>query len=275
MTPLKVLAVHGIRCHARAKDIPGFAQVWHDTLQPQLAQPISVKMAYWYNSLEIPPAMGTNVGNNLTTQEQALAEQLLADFGGPPEGAQGPAGAIVNTLLGAILRHTNADRHYDLSFLQRLLREISRYFHPDHPDKRSAAKHVITDAIAQHKPDVVIAHSFGTVITHEALWTETLTQTPMPTIPLLITIGSPLAMPNAIISQLNPRHLSRPPMVTTWVNLRESGDYVTCAGPLSDHYQGITADETITIPGSFMPHEATHYLKHPRVADHIKEHSSQ
>ncbi|GLZ38743.1 hypothetical protein Acsp05_23670 [Actinokineospora sp. NBRC 105648] len=48
----------------------------------------------------------------------------------------------------------------------------------------------MVETIQAHQPDVVIAHSLGSVVAYEALWNSGAT------VDLLITLGSPLALPN-------------------------------------------------------------------------------
>lgn len=80
----------------------------------------------------------------------------------------------------------------------------------------------------KHRPQVVIVHSLGTVVTYEALHAH-----PELNVELLLTLGAPLAMPRAVFDRLNPHPTSssaplgaRPASLARWVNIADPGDPV-------------------------------------------------
>jgi hypothetical protein len=110
---------------------------------------------------------------------------------------------------------------------------------------------------------VIVAHSLGSVVTYETLWAHQEHD-----IDLLVTIGSPLAMPGIVSPRLHPAATSggTPPGVGRWVNVADVGDIVAIPRTgLRDHFAGVERDVTVVI-GQWDFHTATAYLRHPEVA---------
>lgn len=104
---------------------------------------------------------------------------------------------------------------------------------------------------------MVIAHSLGSVVTYETLWTR-----PHPPLELLITLGSPLAMPDIVYDRLapHPGQRGRPPGVQRWINITDPGDLIAIpAGAIRQRFTGLTTDLTNAI-AAFDFHRATNYL---------------
>ena len=80
---------------------------------------------------------------------------------------------------------------------------------------------------------------------------------------LLITLGSPLALPNAIFDRLQPRPAAgtglRPANVRRWVNISDHGDPVAILRPLKAYFPGVDLDLTESV-GLFDFHRAARYL---------------
>jgi hypothetical protein len=134
--------------------------------------------------------------------------------------------------------------------------EIGIYF--TDPDRRNLARGRVADSIADVQPRIVIAHSLGSVVTYEALWAHE-----HPPIDLLITLGSPLAMPHIVHDRLAPHDGSRrrPPGVRRWINIADPGDIIAIpVGGISAQFADVTSDLTNAI-GAFGFHRATGYLK--------------
>ncbi len=120
------------------------------------------------------------------------------------------------------------------------LDQVYRYFHE--PGIRQAARARLVDAIG---PDtrVVLAHSLGTVVAYEALCSLPDAQTRGLD---LITLGSPLGVPELIFDRLDPEpqellghRFGASPGVARWSNLSAPGDAVALVKsldrPLFDH----------------------------------------
>ncbi|THV39786.1 hypothetical protein [Glycomyces buryatensis] len=106
--------------------------------------------------------------------------------------------------------------------------------------------------------DIVIAHSLGSVVAYEALWHH------RTDLPLLITIGSPLAMP-MIFPHLTPEPVegkgAKPPGVRRWVNIADHGDVVASPpGGISERFKGVDLDVEDDIDAPFF-HDEVQYLQ--------------
>ncbi|MEU9607263.1 hypothetical protein [Streptomyces sp. NPDC048057] len=133
-------------------------------------------------------------------------------------------------------------------------------------DRRIRAR--IAEAI-DGRPAVVVAHSLGTVV---AL--ETLHETPSPT-PLLVTLGSPIALRTVVRPRLHPQPPSVPACVTRWHNHWDRDDIVAARPLLEDD---LLPSPTGVLPRSrrvdsdgFWVHSAETYLAHPDVAGPVAE----
>ena len=142
-------------------------------------------------------------------------------------------------------------------------REVHTYLsQPDSP-RRVSARQAVADAIEKHRPDVVVAHSLGSVVAYETLWAH-----PGPDIELLVTLGSPLAMPGVVLPRLIPDAVrgGRPPRIRQWVNLADIGDLVAVPRTgLRPHFQGVTEDIHVVI-GKWEFHRVGAYLRSAEVA---------
>ena len=83
----------------------------------------------------------------------------------------------------------------------------------------------------------MVAHSLGSVVTWETLWANP----DLEPIDLLITIGSPLALPHVVYQKLTPNptlggKAARPPQVRRWANLPDPGDLIAILRPLSAYF---------------------------------------
>jgi pimeloyl-ACP methyl ester carboxylesterase len=107
---------------------------------------------------------------------------------------------------------------------------------------------------------VVVAHSLGTLVAYEALHAH-----PELQVPLLLTLGSPLALPKAVFERLLPPPVSgrgsRPVGVHRWVNIADPGDPVAIPPRLARSFEGVDLDLTTTVHGGFGFHHAKNYLR--------------
>ncbi|MGH8909608.1 MAG: hypothetical protein ACRD0K_24740 [Egibacteraceae bacterium] len=121
--------------------------------------------------------------------------------------------------------------------------------------------------IAVHRPRIVIAHSLGSVVAYEALWAR-----PDPHVELLITLGSPLAMPDVVFDRLDPApnggRGARPPGVARWVNLADPGDLIAIPRPLTRRFARVDADDERSIH-AFAFHRVARYLACPATHAHL------
>ncbi|WP_223830973.1 serine peptidase [Streptomyces venezuelae] len=111
--------------------------------------------------------------------------------------------------------------------------EVHRYLHV--PEVRAAARSTVAESIRRVRPQVVLAHSLGSVVAYEALHAH-----PELTVDCLVTLGSPLGLPGGIFDHLVPAPIAdrgaRPAGVRYWVNLADTGDLVAIPHRLGDRF---------------------------------------
>jgi alpha-beta hydrolase superfamily lysophospholipase len=142
-----------------------------------------------------------------------------------------------------------------MRFIATFFQEVTRYF------TDQAARHEgvtgLADRLREWQPRILIAHSLGSVVAYEAMWTE-----PFPKVDLLITLGSPLAMPDIVFDRLadHPGPRQRPPGVGRWINVADLGDIIAIpAKGIGRNFERVAADLSDSIH-SFDFHRATNYL---------------
>jgi hypothetical protein len=114
------------------------------------------------------------------------------------------------------------------------LKQVHRYF--TYPGLRSEIRSAVADSIA-NDTKVVVAHSLGSVVAYEVLCAA-----PEPVSPglSLVTLGSPLGLPNLVFDRLQPEPRPRgggvrghwPGPVQAWTNIADEGDVVAAVEDL-------------------------------------------
>ncbi|MFG3319742.1 serine peptidase [Streptomyces sp. NPDC048171] len=205
---------------------------------------------------------------DLTGAEEKTVRELLAAQPAVP----GP-GRVPQGLLTAVLRDGIADLAESWAcpewlmewFMVRFAKEVAAY--QRRGPARDAVQQRLREALDRNRPDVLIAHSLGSVVAY-----ETLHQDGTPLLPLWVTVGSPLALPKAVFDRLNPSpeggRGSRPPRVARWANLADPGDPVAIpAKGVSRRFAGVDSDEQHVVHHGFKFHHAESYLKSACLAD--------
>lgn len=172
--------------------------------------------------------------------------------------------ATVEGRLAVPLRHAvsvAADR-FSLNgkltklFVAACFPEVARYLAAG--SARGQARDHVAATIADRRARVVIAHSLGAVVAYEALHA-----CPDLEIDLLVTLGSPLALPGAIFPRLQPPPRGgagpRPANVRRWVNISDYGDPITILRPFKTYFPGVDLD-LIESVGLFDFHRVGRYL---------------
>ena len=143
-------------------------------------------------------------------------------------------------------------------FVAVCFREVARYLAADDAPARARARDHVAATIADRRARVVIAHSLGTVVAYEALHAH-----PGLQIDLLVTLGSPLALPGAVFDRLHPPPRSgtgqRPANVSRWVNISDHGDPIAILRPFTKWFPSVDLDLTEST-GLFDFHRAARYL---------------
>ncbi|MBE3072387.1 MAG: hypothetical protein IMZ67_05375 [Acidobacteria bacterium] len=119
-------------------------------------------------------------------------------------------------------------------------------------------------------PVVVIGHSLGSVIAYDVLRRL---GTPETTVPLLVTLGSPLGLSEVqhVLRRWTRRRVLRVPgCVERWVNVADRLDAVAADPRLADDFSPSGFIQDVVRPGlnahaPLGPHSATGYLRAPEV----------
>jgi hypothetical protein len=139
------------------------------------------------------------------------------------------------------------------------LKQVHRYLHDK--DVRARARERIIKAIGEDTR-VVVAHSLGSVVAYEALCAR-----PGHPVQALVTLGSPLGIPNLILHRLQPAPLGLggarrgvwpggDGMV--WTNLADDGDVVALVKDLRPAFGD--ALRSVRVHNGAHAHDATAYL---------------
>jgi pimeloyl-ACP methyl ester carboxylesterase len=285
---LRVVGVHGVGNYfgadlppERTEEIRAVkAKAWARHLSEGLKvspEHIDLDFAYYADALA-PGTVGhgaseTDVLRDPLAQEmlQAWAEDLGLSDEVPTGNLTRPVRAI----------SAWASRRFDLAegrlraFITVFFTEVADYLRSVDSPARRAAREEVARRIQRHKPSVVVAHSLGSVVAYEALHHHPELQPE-----LLITLGSPLAMPKVVFERLDPAPVGesadlrglRLPGRTTWVNVADMGDPVAVPPKLSKFFDGLAGedDHTVSVSPLFHFHHSKNYLKSPITASYVR-----
>jgi hypothetical protein len=274
----RVLGVHGI-----AQQFKGGYQLgtaWFDALRDGLVAagystvasslaPADVRVAFFgdlfrpkgamagveppYTAADVKPGPERDL---LTEIYQAAVEQDPSL--GPPPGAMGPGKVAAQTMLERLLRSRTFARVAQRGFIGNLKQVTAFLITPD--VKERALKRVA----AELTPDtqVIIGHSLGSVVVYEYI-----ARYRPPQVELLVTLGSPLGIPNLVFDKLTPRPEhgigAWPGAVAGWVNVADSDDIVALCkqlAPLFPAPGGAAGVEDHLVDNGDEPHEISRYL---------------
>lgn len=116
----------------------------------------------------------------------------------------------------AIIRALDNVPGLDGDMIERFLRDVWLYL--ERRSVRQAIKEIVEPAFATDLPIIVVAHSLGTVVAYDLL-----RQMQHKSVPLLVTLGSPLGL-SIVKRALVP--VSHPACVRKWFNARDVRDVV-------------------------------------------------
>ncbi len=109
---------------------------------------------------------------------------------------------------------------------------------------------------------VVIGHSLGSVIAYEYLCQDRPTS-----VELLVTLGSPIGIPNVVFDKLTPAPVDGvgawPDGVVTWVNVADPNDVVALRKDLAPLFPGTVQNQSVTdrlVDNGDEPHAVDRYL---------------
>ncbi|MGO9502173.1 MAG: hypothetical protein ACLPUO_11460 [Streptosporangiaceae bacterium] len=206
-------------------------------------------------------------GTDLDELEDPLAKKLIEEWlhalDAPMSVSQGALTLPLRYAASWVAQKFSLDGRLTRLFVQVFFREVAAYLRGDEAPARLAAREEVAHRIARHRPRIVISHSLGSIVTYEALHAH-----PELKAELLLTLGSPLALPRAVFDRLVPRPVdgpggrlgARPEGVERWVNIADPGDPVAIPPRLARAFHGIALDLTATVDAGFGFHNAKNYL---------------
>jgi len=276
---VRVVGVHGVRNLRQTDSVAASAElsaIWSAHLARGMAATViqdDVSVAYYADILNLARRRDGAQGaepdlDSLDAAEtRALVSWALA-CGVTADSSQGYVTAPLKWLVSAVADRFGLDRALARLFIAAFFREVATYMNDE--EARSAAQTAVAEQLERHAPSIVIAHSLGSVVAYETLWNHD-----HPPIDVLVTVGSPLALPDLIFDRLTPKpgadRGAKPPNVVTWINLADPGDVIAVPPYLSRKFDGLDVDAVSSI-GAFKFHAVGGYLEHPAVATAIASH---
>lgn len=263
-----IVGVHGVGNLIDGADPPdasrALGRIWNEALatsspnqtDPQL--PYQVVVAYYAHHLAPAGVQGVDP-RHLTQRDQLATAMVLAwakQIGAPEPIAQGHVTRPVRALISWIAQRFSLDHRLVAWFVERFFTEVASYF--SNSAMRRAAIATILNTVRRHDATTVVAHSLGSVVAYEALW-----QPKAPSIDHLITLGSPLALPNIVYERLIPPPRprgARPPAVRRWTDVADVGDLIAIPRPLSRYFNSVDQQHGIAI-APFDFHRVVNYLR--------------
>lgn len=311
--PARVVFVHGIgprrdpaaSCRAWTEALArGAARAGHSRVAEELLAGTSVEtvFAYYGDLFHEDQAQGGDGGLDAATAEdvRALVAQIVADrldelgpddpetaawlqvrdelvTDGTEQGSGNVARQVINA-AGALLSFGPLARPGQWAsgkLLVRELSQVSRYLRRAEPDADGAGLdariRARVRAALDGRPAVVIAHSLGSVVAYEELCDQ---DAAVP-VPLLTTIGSPLAMRSVVWPRIRPRPPRTPQMVARWLNFWDRDDVIAARPRLERVFEpnaaGVLPVSARTDADGLWVHTATKYLEQPAVAGPVAE----
>jgi hypothetical protein len=269
----RVLGVHGVGNYrpgesaTQAAEI--LARIWRGHL---LAGPlaahgeIDLAVAYYADHVQVSGRQASihNI-EDLPPDATEMLRSWLTEFGPPVGAVQGPGTWPLRQALSWLAQRRKLAPHLTESFVVRFFSEVATYLRSADAEARYAARDRVARAVCAHRPTIVLAHSLGSVVTFETFWAY-----PELNVGLLITLGSPLALPHAVFPRLEPAPVhdrgARPPGVQAWINLADPGDLVALPPRgISSRFSGVDLDDEAVIH-AFDFHRVGRYLRCPRLA---------
>lgn len=215
--------------------------------------------AYYAHLLKDPESQAGPGGDELerlAADEQGLAWAFLRAAGVPePLESQGPATRPLRQGLEWLSARSGRTSQALARLVVAFASEV--YVYLSHPGLRRRCRDTVAEAIREHQPRALVAHSLGSVVTYEALHAH-----PDLRVDLLVTLGSPLGLPGAVFDALDPEPQNglgaRPDGVGRWVNLADAGDLVAVPPRLGDRFPVDQHEETYI--GAITFHTLSAYL---------------
>ena len=137
--------------------------------------------------------------DTLDAETRALASNWIQALGLPEVTVQGRLAVPLRHAVAAVADRFSLNGRLTKLFVAVCFPEVASYLAADNAPVRAEVRDLVAATISDRQARIVIAHSLGTVVAYEALHAH-----PDLEVDLLITLGSPLALPNAIFDRLQP-----------------------------------------------------------------------
>jgi hypothetical protein len=268
----RIVGVHGIRSwdrhRAPAAAARALAEEWSAALRPGLGPDVEwqLDMAYYAHRLRVETSQGAD---DPYTLDEELREQLSAWAGSLALAAEIDQGGDftlpVRQAIERLSRYSELNQTLIEPFVAVALREVRTYFR--NRPARIAAREEVAGAIERSGATIVLAHSLGSVVAYEALAAD-----PLLRIDLLVTLGSPLGLPEVVHDRLEPRdaHTRPLPNVGRWVNVADGGDIVAVPPRLDRIFSGIARNDVVAV-GAVAFHRVERYLRSDPVIEELSK----
>ena len=254
--------------------------MWYNALRDGLAAagyrsaadtlaPTDIRVAFFGDLFRPPDAMAVrDPPYSPEDVEPGPERDLLAEFYraaveqepslGAPEGTMGQGKASVQIMLDRLLRSRTF-----AGVAQRVLvgdlKQVNRFLADGSVKERVLAR---VDEQADDSTRVVIGHSLGSVVAYEYLC-----RYQPSSVELLVTLGSPLGIPNLVFDRLTPAPADGtgawPGTVAGWLNVADPDDIVALRKQLAGLFPGpgggAAVDDRLVDNGD-QPHAIDRYL---------------
>ena len=266
MSGTRILGVHGVGNFQPGLDPVAasgrLSDWWRSALKTLPSREPQLEVFYYAHLVSAPVAQGGGDVSYLDDEASAAVIAWAAQLGAYDEIPQGRLTQPARIGVEWVARRYGLDHDLVTRFVTKFFPEITRYFADI--QARGAAVQGLADAIARVEPQVLIAHSLGSVVAY-----ETLRAHPDCPVDMFLTLGSPLAMPDVVYDRLA-EHAGphgRPPGVRQWINIADYGDIIAIPkARVPQAFPGLTGDISDSIH-AFDFHRVTNYLACPATTD--------
>lgn len=262
----RIVGVHGVLQYRPGDPLrvgETIAAAWREELRADL------DVAYYADLVRKPGAYGEPLNvDRLDADAWSLASAYLAAALPDLTHVDGRLRVSPRTAMGILAGRRRLNGAATHGAVVAFARETARFLRTHGTAGTRAA---VTERVARRieGADVVVAHSLGAVVAYETLWSHS----PI-AIPLLITLGSPLAVPGAVFPRLSAPLVDgrrpRPPNVDRWIDVLDPRDlFAVPGGETGARFEGVDAHDSRVF--GFDPHLPGGYLRSEPVRTALRE----
>jgi hypothetical protein len=262
MSRTQILGVHGV-----GNLQPGLDSVaasvrlsgwWQSALRILPSAELEFEVYYYAHLVAPPVAQGSGALSLLDDEAGAAVVAWAAQLGAFSETPHGRFTQPARIGADWVAKRFGLDNALVNRFAMAFFSELSNYFSDS--QVREMVTSGLAETISRLSPQILIAHSLGSVVAYEALWAH-----PDCRLDMFLTLGSPLAMPDVVYDRLaeHPGPRGCPPGVRRWINVADYGDIVAIPrGGISRAFRGLAGDVSDSIH-AFDFHRVSRYLACP------------